>query len=537
MTLAQATLPDDAEALRAFALSLQAELYAKSLYIEKLKAQLAVLRRARFGRSSETLDRDIEQLELLIGDLEESDSEAEQSALAGSAQPAGTSSYRKPGRKPLPEHLPREEIVHEPACICPGCGGTRFSRIGQDEREVLEYVPSFFKVVRHVRPKLSCRDCETIVQEGAPELPIERGRPGPALLAHVLVSKYCDHLPLHRQSAIYERASVDLERSTLADWVGRMAGLLRPLVDAIGRHVRAGTVLHADDTPVPVLDPGRQRTRTGRLWVAVRDERSWGSPEPPAAFYLYSPDRKAQHAERLLGQCRGHLHADAYAGFQDLYRPQLPGNASRLVEVACWAHARRKLYEVHVATASPTAKDVLDRIGRLFEIEREIRGQPPEHRLSVRTERSTPLLSELRRILDTALAQVSRKSSLAGTIRYALTRWEALCRYTTDGRLEMSNNAAERAIRPLALGRKNYLFAGADSGGERAAAIYTLIETARMNGIDPEAWLTDVISRIASHPVNRIGELLPWKWQRSPAIPAFPPLLDLTDQEAAQQHV
>jgi transposase len=529
MSLAMASLPSDPDELRAFAAMLQAaleeqeltlaasaaEIHAKALHIEKLKMQLAVLRRARFGRSSEKLDRSIEQLELQISEIEEgqAETEARTEATVDPALPAA-GRRRMPGtRKPLPDHLPREDVVHAPACACPGCGGTVFSRIGQDEREVLEYVPSFFKRVVHIRPKLSCRACETIVQAPMPSLPIERGRPGPALLAHVLVSKYCDHLPLHRQSDIYTRAGVEIDRSVMADWVGRMAFLLAPLVEAIGRHVRAGPTLHADDTPVPVLAPGLGQTKTGRLWVAVRDERTWASTAPPAAFYHYSPDRRGEHAKALLDTCRGFLHADAYSGFGALYKPKPTGTAPRLVEVACWAHARRYLYEIHVGAGSAVATTALEHIGDLFAIEREIRGRGPEERLAVRQARSVPILEVLRRLLDDALARGSAKSKLADAIRYSTTRWEALTRYTTDGRLEMSNNAAERAIRPLAIGRKNWTFAGSDAGGQRAAAMYTLIETAKMNGLDPEAWLADVIVRIADHPISRIDELLPWNWR------------------------
>jgi transposase len=382
--------------------------------------------------------------------------------------------------------------------------------IGTDERELLEYVPSHFKVVVHRRPKMSCRACETVVQPPMPTLPIERGVPGAGLLAHVLVSKYCDHLPLHRQSAIYAREGVELDRSTLCDWVGRMAFHLSPLAEAIAHHVREGPALHADDTPVPVLDPGRGKTKTGRLWVAVRDERPWRSGVPPAVFYRYSPDRKAEQAEALLAGCRGFLHADAYSGFKDLYRPDpLTGNV-RLVEVACWAHARRKLYEVHVATKSPAAQELLKRIGELFAIEDGIRGQPPQERQAVRAERSAPLLEQLKNRFEDTLNKVSRKTSLADALRYALVRWHALTRYTTDGRLDICNNAAERAIRPLALGRKNWTFAGSDSGGERAAVMYTLIETAKLNGLNPEAYLRLIIDRIADHPAKRIAELLPW---------------------------
>lgn len=532
MSLATAPLPKDIAALQAFAASLQseltvtssrnaslqteiaardAELYAKTLHIEKLKAQLALLRRARFGRSSEKLDQAIEQMELLLGDLEES--QTQHMAQREACAPVLDMPKREriqPVRKALPEHLPRERVEHEAACVCPECGGTRMTRIGTDEREVLEYVPSHFKVIVHARPKMSCRDCETITQEPMPSLPIERGIPAPGLLAHVAVSKYCDHLPLHRQSVIYAREGVDLDRSTLADWIGRIAFLLEPLAAAIARHVRAGPVLHADDTPVPVLDPGRKKTKTGWLWVTVRDERNWNAVVPPAVFYRYAPDRKATQAEALLQGCTGFLHADAYAGFNTLYQPDPVTGKPRLIEVACWAHARRKLYDVHVATASPAAEALLRQIGSLFAIDAAIKGKSQQERRLARIEQAVPLLEQIREQYEATLRKISAKSPLAGAIRYALTRWDALTRYTTDGRLEISNNAAERAIRPLAIGRKNWTFAGSDTGGERAAALYTIIETAKMNGIDPEAYLRDLLARIADHPAKRIDELLPW---------------------------
>ena len=535
MSLATADLPSDPDALRAFAAALQtelttmtadktreiaardAEIYAKTLTIEKLKVQLAVLRRARFGRSSEKLDREIEQLELLIGDLEEGQAESQartRAAADGSSLSPQKRPREKPGRKPLPEHLPREIVEHAPAYACPSCGGTVFSRIGQDEREVLEYVPSCFKRVVHIRPKISCRACETIMQAPMPSLPIERGRPGPALLAHVAISKYCDHLPLHRQGVIYARAGVDLDRSTMADWIGQLAFLLAPVADAIGRHARSGIAAHADDTPVPVLAPGLGRTKTGRLWVVVRDERPWGSRAPPAAFYMYSPDRKGEHARTLLSPCRGFLHADAYGGFDRLYqRRDLETGEPLLIEIACWAHARRYLYDVHAATGSQAAEDALQRIAKLFAIEAEIKGKEPDERRNVRQKETVPRLGALKTCLEATLDRISGKTSLAKAIRYALSRWEALVRFTTDGRLEMENNAAERAIRPLALGRRNWTFAGSDTGGQRAAIIYSIIETAKMNGLDPEAYLADLVARIADHPINRIDELLPWFWR------------------------
>jgi transposase len=495
-----------------------AELYAKTLQIEHLKAQLAVLRRTRFGRSSEKLDREIEQLEMLLGELEEGVAESNARAEQAEQEPASprrtTPRNHKPtGRKPLPAHLPREQVTHTPQGPCSCCGGTVLRKIGQDLTEVLEYVPSAFKVIQHLRPKLSCRACETIVQAPLPSLPIERGRPGPGLLAHVAVAKYADGLPLHRQSGIYARDGVDLDRSTMAEWMGRIAALLSPLTEAIGRHVCAGPVLHADDTTVQVLTPGLGQTKTGRLWAAVRDERPFAGTAPPAAFYRYSPNRKGEHAEALLGTCRGFLHADGYAGFNTLFARDPNTGTARLTEVACWAHARRKLYDVYEATASPLAKEALERIAELFAIEARINGRAPPERLAVRQQDAIPLLAELEAFLQKVLSQVSGKSKLAQAIRYATSRWTALTHYTTDGRLEMTNNAAERAIRPLAMTRKNYLFVGSDSGGIRAAAMYTLIESAKMSGLDPEAYLRDVLARIADHPINRIGDLLPWNWK------------------------
>lgn len=511
MSFCAAPLPENLADLRVFAASLQAELYAKTLHIEKLKAQLAALRRARFGRSSEKLDQAIEQLELLLADIEEG--QAQHMARREVCAPVSELPKRErvqSVRKALPEHLPRERVEHEASCVCPECGSTRMTRIGTDEREVLEYVPSHFKVIVHARAKMSCRDCETITQEPMPSLPIERGIPGPGLLAHVAVSKYCDHTPLHRQSVIYAREGVELDRSTLADWIGRTAFLLEPVADAIACHVRAGPVLHADDTPVPVLDPGRKKAKTGRLWVAVRDERNWNSGVPPAVFYRYTPDRKAKQAEDLLSGCRGFLHADAYAGFNPLYLPDPLTGQARFTEVACWAHARRKLYDVHASTASPAAEALLRQISMLFAIEATIKGKSPEQRHLTRIEHAVPVLADIKQQYEMTLAKISAKSPLAGAIRYSLTRWDALTCYTTDGRLDICNNAAERAIRPLALGRKNWTFAGSDTGGKRAAILYTIIETAKMNGIEPEAYLRDIIARIADRSAKRTDELLPW---------------------------
>jgi transposase len=518
------SISSDLAGLKAFAASLQAEnlslkseiearndeLYAKTLHIEKLKAQLAQLKRAHFGRSSEKLDAQVEQMELLIGEMEESRAlAAAQREVKAAAAPARRERVH-PVRQTLPAHLPRERVEHDAACICPRCGSERLTKIGTDEREVLEYVPSHFKVIVHARPKIACRDCETVTQEPMPSLPIERGIPGPGLLAHVLVSKYCDHLPVHRQSVIYARDGVDLDRATMAEWVGKMAFLLEPLAESIADHVRSGSVIHADDTPLPVLEPGRGKTKTGRLWVAVRDERPWASGVPPAVFYRYAPDRKSEQAETLLKGCRGYLQADAYSGFSNLYKPTTIHGDVRFLEVACWAHARRKIYEVHAATASPAAEILLERIAELFAIEQQVNGCPSEIRLAARRARAIPLLAQMKAEFEGVLSRISGKSTLAQALRYSLSRWESLTRYTTDGRLDICNNAAERAIRPIAIGRKNWLFAGSDDGGKRAATIYTLIETAKMNGLDPEAYLRAVIGCIADHPMKRIDQLLPW---------------------------
>jgi transposase len=378
------------------------------------------------------------------------------------------------------------------------------SELGEDVSEMLEYVPARFKVVRHVRPKLSCTQCDSIVQAEAPTRPIARGLAGPGLLAHVLVSKYADHLPLYRQAEIYAREGVDLERSTLADWVGATSELLNPLHEALRQYVMNAGKLHADDTPVPVLAPGQGRTKQGRLWTYIRDDRPAGDRAAPAVWFTYSPDRRGEHPHRHLADFKGTLQADAYAGFNRLYE------TGRIQEAACWPHVRRKFFDLHAAHASPVTTEALERIGSLYGIESEIRGRPPEERQRERQTRSRPLLTSLKDWFKESLTKLSQKSETAVAIRYALGRWPALLRYCDDGSLEIDNNSAERALRAVALGRKNYLFAGSDAGGERAAVIYSLLGSAKLNGIDPETYLTAVLRRIADHPINRIGELLPW---------------------------
>ena len=508
-----APLPSDVESLQRLVREQQAQLLSRDVLIEQLKLQLARLKKMKFGRSSEQLDAQIAQLELSLEELEVS--------VARAAPPKTPSQVStKPTRKPLPDHLPREPHVHEPvtgSCHCPECGGM-LRALGEDTSEMLEYVPEHWKVVKHVRPKYSCSGCQKIVQANAPSRPIERSYAGPGLLAHVMVSKYCDHLPYYRQSQIYARDRVELDRSTLADWGGAASALLDPLLGALEDYVMAAHKLHADDTPIPVLAPGTGKTKSGRLWAYLRDDRPAGSTDPPAVLFRYSPDRKGERPREHLQRFRGILQADAYGGFNGLYdRAHEP-----LIEAACWAHARRKFFEIYDSTASPIASEALERIGALYAIEDEIRGKPPEERKAVRQARAAPLLKDLYDWLRATVRKVPKKSATAGAIGYSLSLWSALTRYTDDGSIEIDNNPVERELRAVALGRKNYLFAGSDAGGERAAAFYSLIGTAKLCGLDPEGYLREVLTRIADHPVNRIEELLPWN-----VAPQLRPSVDL----------
>ena len=496
----------DKETLKALLIR---ERRSNSQQIEHLKLVIEKYRRMLFGTKSEKLAGELEQFELQLEELETSEA-AEQAAEENIPQTqAAGRPPRRPRRKPLPEDLPREVVMHLPDHdCCPDCGAA-LRQFGEDVSEQLERVPATFKVIRHVRPKFACNHCEQIVEAPAPSRPIERGLAGPALLAHVLMSKYGHHLPLYRQAEIFAREGVDLDRSTLAGWVGATSELLTPLVSALRDHVMAAHKLHADDTPVPVLAPGNGKTKTGRLWTYVRDDRPAGDVTPPAVWFAYSEDRKGEHPRQHLKNFTGALQADAYAGFHHLY------GAGRIYEVACWAHARRKFYEIHALHASPTTSEALAKIAALYAIEDEIRGKPAELRREVRQSRAKPVLDQLHKWMEKAVRQLSPKSETAAAIRYSLSRWRALTRYLDDGRLEMDNNSAERALRVVALGRKNYLFAGSDTGGERAAAIYSLIGSAKLNGIDPEHYLRTVLARIAEHPISRIADLLPWNLAES----------------------
>ena len=519
------SLPDDVATLKAMVIAAQAarleaeamarnaeaEVRARELVIEQMKFAIAKLRHEQFGQSSER-SAVLEQLELRLADMEEDAAQAEAAAqmAANAAANIKVQAFerRKPARRPLPAHLPRERVVYPSPTACPCCGGT-LHKLGEDVTETLELIPRQWKVIQHVREKYSCRTCEAITQPLAPSHPIARGRAGPSLLAHILFSKYGLHLPLNRQSKVYAREGIELDVSTLADWVGASAATLMPLVDAIRAHVFAAERVHADDTTVPVLAKGK--TRTGRLWTYVRDDRPFGGRDPPAAVFFYSPDRSGKHPEQHLASYAGLMQADAYAGFDRLYRPgRKPGP---IIEAACWAHARRYFFELARLDKAPIAIEAVKRIDALFAIEREINGIAQQERLRVRSEQSRPLVLALDIWLRKQRAKLSGQSKVAKAIAYSLTRWPALTRFLEDGRLCMSNNAAEREIRPITLGRHNWTFAGSDQGGHRAAAIYTLVQTAKLNDVDPQAWLADVLDRLQDHPAKRINEFLPWNWK------------------------
>ena len=516
MALDPSELPDDTASLKAMLIAASKRADDLDAEIEHLKLVIAKLQHARFGNSSERTSVLMDQLELQLGELIERRAEETAAAEIASAQNpatgAGTTEKprprKKPARRPLPDHLPRERVVLPAPCACERCGG-KLRKLGEDVTETLERVPAQWKVIQHVREKMTCRQCEAITQPPAPSHPIARGRAGPQLLAEVLSAKYGAHLPLNRQSQIFAREGVDLEVSTLADWVGACAATLMPLRNAIETHAHAADRLHVDDTTVPVLAKGH--CRTGRLWTHVRDDRPFGGSAAPAAMFHYSATREGEHIERQLAAFTGIVQADAYSGFNGLFVPgRKPGP---IIEATCWAHSRRKFFELARLRKMPIAIEAVTRIDALFAIEREINGRTPAERLTARRERSKPLVDSFEEWLRSERKKLSAKGPLAKAIDYTFNHWKAFTRFLHDGRICLSNNAAERAIRGIAVGRRNWTFCGSDSGGHRAAVMYTLIETAKLNDVDPKAWLADVLARIADHRASRIAELLPWSWK------------------------
>jgi len=529
--------PTDIEALRAALAVAEARAeaaVAKASNAEAIIASLTLmvekLRREIYGQRSERKARLLDQLELELEELEARASEDELAAEQAAAKTSTVKSFsrRRPSRKPFPEHLPRERVVVPAPEVCGCCGSDRLSKLGEDITETLEVIPRSWKVVQTVREKFTCRDCEKISQAPAPFHVTPRGWAGPSLLAMILFEKYGQHQPLNRQSERYAREGVELSLSTLADQVGACTTVLRPLHDLIAVHVLAAERIHGDDTTVPVLAKGK--TDTARAWVYVRDDAPYGGADPPAALFHYSRDRSGAHPEKHLTGFAGILQADAYAGYNRLYA--LGRSPGPVTEALCWAHARRKFFVLadiaaaakrgakkgmRQVTISPLAFEAVKRIDALFDIEREINGSSAEVRLAVRAKRSAPLLADLEAWLRAERARLSRHAPVAKAMEYMLKRWPGFTRFLDDGRVCLTNNAAERALRGIALGRKSWLFAGSDRGGDRAAFMYTLIVTAKMNDVDPQAWLADVLARIAEHPFQRLDELLPWNWKKTQA--------------------
>ena len=522
MTSATDALPDDVEALRAALLAeraarreSEARASGAEAMVAHLKLLIAKMKRDRFGASAERGRKLLDQLEMQLEELETTTAE---DALDASRAAPNTTSVRpfmraKPVRAPLPEHLPRERVVLPSPTSCLCCGGN-LTKLGETITETLESIPRSYKVIQTVREKFSCRSCETITQPPAPFYSIARGRAGPDLLATIMHSKFGEHQPLNRQSERFAREGIDLSVSTLADWVGTCTTALSPLVTLIRAHVLAAERIHGDDTTVPVL--AKAKTITGRLWAYVRDDRPFGGLSQPAAIFFYSRDRSGEHPSRHLAGYTGILQADAYSGFNDLYDPDR--KPSPIVEAACWAHGRRKLFVLADLAKSPLAIEAVRQIDAIFDVEREINGLAAEQRWIVRQVRVAPLVDTLQHWMRDERGKLSRHADVAKAMDYILKRWESFTRFLGDGRICLTNNAAERSLRGIALGRKAWLFAGSDRGGDRAAAMYSLIVTAKLNDVDPRAWLADVLARIADHPASRLHELLPWHWPRSTPV-------------------
>jgi transposase len=532
MTSASESLPSDLAAAhamivaeRAARLEAEAKLAnarAEAALIAYYKLEIEKLRRQLYGTRSERKGRLLEQMELALEELEATATEDELTAeeAASRAQTVRSFQRKRPGRKQFPDHLPRERVVIPAPESCPCCGSTKLSKLGEDISETLEVVPRRWKVIQTVREKFSCRECETIAQPPAPFHVTPRGFAGPNLLAMILFEKFGQHQPLNRQSERYRREGIDLSVSTLADQVGACAGVLQPLYALIERHVLAAERLHGDDTTVPILAKGK--AIKGHIWTYVREDRPFGGRAPPAALYYASRDRRHEHPTRHLHGFAGILQADAYSGYNELYDPSRPQGP--ITAALCWAHARRQFFELadiaanarrgkNAAAISPIALEAVKRIDALFDVERGINGLSAEERLRVRRDQSAPLLAALETWLRDQRSRLSRSSSVVAPIDYMLRRWDRCVRFIDDGRICLTNNAAERALRGFALGRKSWLFAGSDRGADRAAVMATLITTAKMNDVDPQAWLADVLARIAEHPAHRLDDLLPWNWR------------------------
>jgi transposase len=528
MSADAAILPEDPALLKAMIIALQVEnakitatIRVHGQLIQVLRLRIAKLKKQAFGKSSEKVEREIEQLELALEDLliatAESDTVPPAEDEAATAAPAGETAKRKPRRRPrVSETIPRERRELDPGSCCPDCGGD-LRPVGEDVSEILDMVVAQLRVLEIARPKKSCRRCEKMVQASAPSRPIPGSMASASLLAYILVSKFDDHLPLYRLAEIFARMGADIPDSTLVDWCGRAMKVLKPLIDRIDDEVMGSDLLHADDTPIRVLDRSlRDRglgkgVKKGRIWAYVRDQRPWAGTAPPGAVYRFAPDWKEEHVRDHLRQTSGILQADGYKGYAKLYDPG-PDGAAQLREAACWAHLRRDFHDVWTATGSAIAREALDRIGALYDIEREITGQPADVRRSVRQKQSKPRVEAFRAWAEQQLTRLPGKSDLARAFRYGLSRWPSFCLFVEDGRVAIDNNPAERALRPVGIGRKNWLFAGADTGAETLARAMTIVETAKMNGLDPQAYLADVLARINDHMINRLDELLPWNW-------------------------
>lgn len=503
--IATANLPDNVEALKAMIIASEGRNLRKQDRIDQLEKLVADFRRAMFGARSEKVAP--EQYELALEDIETAMAAVHAEDEAVDPSPSRPARQRKSNRGSLPKHLSRIEEVIEPeetTCAC----GTERHVIGEDISERLDIIPAQFRVIVTRRPKYACRSCEDgIVQAPAPARLIPGGMPTEATVAHVLVSKYADHLPLYRQAQIYSRQGIDLDRSTLAAWVAKAAFELRPVFNALIADLKRSSKLFMDETRAPVLDPGRRKTKTGYFWALARDDRPWGGENPPGVAFTYAPGRSGQNAEDILKGFTGILQVDGYAGYNRLLK-----RADRGIELAyCWAHARRKLHEVAKNSTAPIAEDGLRQIAALYRIEADIRGQNPEDRLAARQERSSPRITEFEIWLTEHRARVSAKSPLGEALKYIAKYWGGLCLYLADGRIEMDSNAVERTIRPIALNRKNALFAGHDAGAQNWGVIASLIETCKLNKIEPHGYLTATLTAIVNgHKQSRIDDLLPW---------------------------